>query len=157
MNTWTRRAHLLLTLGGGFTGAAITSVALLNAPLSIENVAVLSIALAFYIFGVVLGIRIAEGGSSRTALLSFYGPQIPLLSSQLVVYRLGSGAHLDFGILAKQFYWHAQIGCDFEFRLMTSAPFGVGINILAVTMCVLAWRMPSNNRLERSRVASSLS
>jgi hypothetical protein len=145
MNIWLRRAHLVLTLGGGFMGVVITTAAFKNVGASV-NAIFLLLAIAFYAFAIAIGLRISEGHPSRSALLWFYGLQIPQISSSLFAYGLSSGLHMSLGILEHTFYWNVQLGCNYEFLLLKPAPLGLGMNIFAALMFVLSFRMPSNHR-----------
>jgi hypothetical protein len=160
MNPWLRRLHLVLTIGGGFAGLAVAFTTMGESfTQSLSDGFLIIGAALYFLCAVVVGVRIADGTASRASLLWLYGVQVPLLSSPVIAYHLSLGAHVYVGVLGGSFYWNLQFGDHYSVSLGNGdLLWGIGVNLFALGMYLITDRtMPSNNRLERSRVPSSLS
>ena len=153
MSPWLKRLHLVATIGGGYTGIVVALIPLSSAHQgSAAGQLATLICLAVFVYGLIVGIRLAEGRPSRTLLLCFYGIQIPRLSSPLIVFGISAGADLNVGFLGDRLYFNWQIGANFNLSHVSAAPIGLGFNVLAIAlMATVIAHMPSNNALERER------
>ncbi len=141
MNTWIKRIHLVFTIGGGFTGFVVSLTALPSAlGQKVAAVVLVSTCAAFYVYAIVLGVRMAEGRASRSHLLWFYGLQLLVVSSPLIAYQLSSGAHFNLGFIGSSFNWNAQLGANYSVTLLQNAPWGIGVNLIALTMFLIVSR-----------------
>lgn len=151
MNRWLRRLHLVLTIGGGFGGLAVALTTLGESfRQSLLGSFLLTGAAMYFVWAIVIGLRLADGKAGRS-LLWLYGAQLPLLSGPVVAYRLSLGAHVYVGVLGGSFYWNLQFGDNYSVNLGNGdLPWGVGINLFALAMYLISLRtMPSKNRFER--------
>lgn len=138
MNIWLRRLHLLLTIGGGFTGAIVTLQALFAAQGAAPVYYVLLVVFAgLYGFGVITGLRFAETSQPTKSLVLYYFLQVPWISSPLIAYRFAAGFHLSGAILNGQLAGFFRVGSDWQFSLLQAAPWGVGVNVFALAMGLL--------------------
>ncbi len=149
MNTWVRWLHLVLTIGGGAAGIATALFALPGAIQKPLLVIVAAAFIAFYAFGIYVGIQLARGRETRTSLLWFYGAQLPVLSSPILMFFVFSGANLNVGFVGGRLFANWALGSHFAAIWWTSAPWGLGINLVGLAMLALTLKMPSNYRLER--------
>jgi hypothetical protein len=149
MNPWLRRLQLVLTIGGGFAGLAVSFDTMSDSfRQSVPNGLIIVPAALYFLSAIVIGLRLAEDRASRRSLLWLYGVQVPLLSSPVIAYRLSLGAHAYVGVLGDSFYWHFQFGDLYRVNLGNGdLPWGVGVNLFGLAMYLITRRtMPSNNR-----------
>jgi hypothetical protein len=154
MNTWMRRLHLVLTVGGGFAGIIIT----LQAFFASKEANPMFYALLFafvclYGFGVFAGLRFAETPQEKKWLAIFYWLQVPWISSPLVAYRFASGFHISGAVIGSQLSGFFRIGSDWQFSFFQSAPWGVGLNVFALIMAIITMKKEPNQALEPTPIA----
>jgi hypothetical protein len=145
-----RKAHIILTIGGGFLGFVLTLQALLGAqdPKPIFY-AIMAVFLVLYAYGIYTGMRIADGKSGTYHLIVFYGLQVPWISTPLIAYRFTSGFHVSVAFLEGKLTGTFRIGSDWHLSFLQPAPWGAGLNIFALVMLLLLFRRELNKPRER--------
>jgi hypothetical protein len=88
--------------------------------------------LALYGYGVFIGVCLAERGEPIWSLLFYFTVQIPFISSPLVTYRFYSGLEATVAIRDVGVGWDARFGSEWRLAILSSAPLGFGINIVAI-------------------------
>lgn len=141
MNSWMRRLNLVLTIGGGFVGVVVT----LQAFFASEEAnpmfyALLCAFMGLYGYGIFAGLRLVEAPEERKHLAIFYWLQVPWISSPILAYRFAAGFHVSGAILGSQLSGFFRIGSDWQFSLFQTAPWGVGLNVFALVMAIIATR-----------------
>ena len=138
MNPWLRRLLLVLTIGGSFTGMAITLQAGLVAQ---DRRIMLSLMyggfIALYGYGIFAGLRFAEKEADQKHLIIFYWLQVPWISSPIIGYRFAAGFHLSGGLMGNQFSGLFRFGSDWQFNFLQPAPWGLGLNAFALIVALL--------------------
>lgn len=138
MNRWMRRLHLLLTIGGGFAGVVITLQAFFaSKEANPVFYALLGAFVCLYGYGVFAGLRFAEAPEEKKHLVIFYWLQVPWISSPIIAYRFATGFHLSGAIIGGQLAGFFRIGSDWQFSLLQSAPWGIGLNVFALVMAIV--------------------
>lgn len=141
MNPGMRRLHLLLTIGGGFAGIIITLEAFFASKEA--NPLFYALLLAFvclYGYGVFAGLRFAEAPEENKHLAVFYWLQVPWISSPIFAYRFASGFHVSGAIIGSQLSGFFRVGSDWQFSMLQSAPWGIGLNVFALVMAVVTMK-----------------
>jgi len=149
MNPWLRRLHLVLTIGGGFAGLALSLGTLGDSFRQSLLAGLVNVGVALYfLWAVVIGLRLADDRASRRSFLWLYGVQVPVLSGPVIAYRLSLGAHVSVGVLGDSFHMSWQLGAQYSINLWAGELlWGVGVNLVALCMYFITRRtMPSNNR-----------
>jgi len=132
-----------LTLIGSILGAGLT---LLTIPLALGPGADSSttlpffVASAFYALGIVAGLRFANNDSRRGLMRLYYALQIPWLSSPLIGLRFVSGANVSAALPSFSY----SLGSVWHFGSSHAAPWGLGLNLLALAILFLLRGRPQN-------------
>jgi hypothetical protein len=143
MKTWSRWVLLVLTIGGGFMGLALTVQALFRQVTGDFFFYLIgTVAIAFYIFVIVSGLLFAENPKRLAPLRVAFLLQIPWVSSPVLVYGLSAGFRVTagFGLSDARFSAGFRFGSDFDLFILGRHPWFVGINIFAVLILVLLSR-----------------
>ena len=132
---WLARTNLVASIGGGAIGL-FAVIAALQANPSVTRFAILVylLAAAFFTYGVVLGIRLAEGRDIRFGFLIFYGLQIPQISTSILSFHINAGANIVGQLSASGFRMSGGFGSDFSFHLWQVMPWQIGLNVLPVIL-----------------------
>jgi len=139
MNIALRRVLGILDLGGSFLGLTLGLTSLLQQ----TTVAVLIVEipfLALYCWGIWCGVQMLENSprAVRTNMW-FWAMQIPYLMSPIIGYLFTSGAFLFVtyqpGTSVTGFT--ARVGSQFQISLLQGQSFQIGINFLALAVCVV--------------------
>jgi hypothetical protein len=138
MNVWFRRLLLILTIGGGFIGIALTVQFFAQADKVIAYAMLLAF-LGLYGYGIFVGLKLTEGPPPLKYLRLYFGLQIPFISSPIVAYQFCSGLQLTVAIMQSNIRWGCRLGADGQFAIMSSAPWGIGINFVALAILVLLY------------------
>ena len=137
MTRWIRRLNIVLTIGGGFLGLAVTLQALFSLEASPPAVFTLYILFAaLYAFGILVGIRLAEGRGIERRLILFYALQIPWISSPILGYRFASGFNLSGALIGFELNGFFRLGSDWQMNLFQALPWGIGLNFFALAMAI---------------------
>jgi hypothetical protein len=147
MKPWLRLTLITATVGGGWTGVAITLQSLLGRRDQAAVYYVLMVAfLAVFAFITISGLVFVLHPERTTPLVLALALQIPLVSSPIVAYRLAAGFQVSVGFLDGRFSGGFRLGTDFQINFFQRLPWGVGINLFALVFLVLlvrATRMPN--------------
>jgi hypothetical protein len=106
MNIWFRRSLVVLTVGGGFFGAVISTDTLFaakNTP--VFGYAMIALVIALYTYGIFAGIRLSEDARHYGHVLFFYALQVPFFSSPILLYRFACGFHATIWVVGFSFGW----------------------------------------------------
>jgi len=151
MSTWLRLTLITLMVGGGFTGAADTSLALFSP--QVEGPALVVICGTFvllYLFVLITGLLLAHDRQRIMPLVVALALQIPVISSPIIAFRFGAGLVLPVGLGESGFFWWIRFGADWQFNLLQRLPWGVGINLVPIALlAALVWsgrRRPLHNQ-----------
>src|SRR5437870_5311097 len=136
MNAWFRRLLLILTIGGGFVGVAVTIQFFLHANTVIAYIVAVAF-LGLYGYGIFVGFKLSEGSAPLRHLRLYFALQVPLISSPLITYRFCSGLQATVAIIQQSFRWDWRLGSEWQFVIHSSAPWGVGINLVALAIVFL--------------------
>jgi len=144
MKHWFRLSLILLTVGGGFCGFAITWQSLCNVLKSSENnpvnIILLVIFLALYGLVVASGLVFAHDQRKSAFLFVSFILQVPWISSPVFSYRFTAGLHATVGNVGGNWIGGISLGSDWQCALMQQAPWGFGLNLFAVFMLILLAR-----------------
>ena len=138
MNVWFRRLLLILTIGGGFVGIALTTTLFHQANKVIAYVLLLAF-IAFYGYGVFVGLKLSEGPAPLGHLRAYFAFQIPLLSSPVVAYRFCSGLQATIAIIPPTLGWDCRLGSEWHFAVLSSDRWGIGVNLVALAIMFLLY------------------
>ena len=139
MKPWLRVITVLLTVGGGFTGFAMTLQQLFRASaLPLGSVIVIYVFLLLYAFVTASGILFVQNDNRIAPLLVAFALQVPWISSPLLTYRFTAGFHVTAGIIGGGFNGGFSLGSDWVCILFKSdAPYGAGVNLFAIVMLAI--------------------
>jgi len=126
---------LIISIGGGFAGAAVTITQLANsgqAPLYYALIGIVTVAYSIGIYG---GIKLIEDEEKGLRILSwYYLAQIPYLVSPVISYQFYSGLTLFGAIGTRGVTWGAYCGSRWLYTLfqMSDSRLEVGANFFGV-------------------------
>ena len=141
---------MVLTIGGGFAGVVVSLGTVSDSFRQSLLEGLLNVVVVLYfIYAIVIGIRLAEDRASRRSLFWLYGVQVPVLSGPVIAYHLGLGAHVSVvALVGGSFDLSWWFGGQYNISIHDGDPlWGVGVNFVALGMYLITRRaMPSNNR-----------
>jgi hypothetical protein len=132
MQHWIQRFHIVSTIGGGFTGLAVSLATLIGNWSQLKLLAVLLV-LGFCllcVWAIRVGLRLAEGADVNRELRFFYLLQIPHLTSPVLSFHAGFGVMLYLGVLPGGQNISAQVGADWNIGILTDNSWFIGLNII---------------------------
>ena len=135
MNIWFRRFLVVLTVGGGFLGAVISTDTLFaakNTP--VFSYAMIALVIALYTYGIFAGIRLSEDASHYGHVLFFYALQVPFFSSPILLYRFACGFHATIWVVGFSFGWMFRLGSDCQLAILQPNSWGAGVNLFAAAI-----------------------
>jgi hypothetical protein len=135
MNIWFRRLLVVLTVGGGFLGAALSADTLFaaeNTP--VFGYAMIALVIALYTYGIFAGIRLSEDASHYGHVLFFYALQVPFFSSPILLYRFACGFHATIWVVGFSIGWMFRLGSDFQLAILQPNSWGGGVNLFAAAI-----------------------
>lgn len=138
MNVWFRRLLLVLTIGGGFVGIVLT-VQFFSSANKVIAYIILVAFIGLYGYGVFAGLKLVEGPVPLKHLRLYFGLQIPFISSPLIAYRFCSGLQATVAIIQPGLQWDSRLGSEFQFAILSSAPWGFGVNFVALAVVLLLY------------------
>jgi hypothetical protein len=138
MKTWLRWPLLLMTIGGGFTGLALSVQAILQKGTGnfLESMILAAFA-DLYVFVVLGGLVFADNPKRTLPLIIGLCLQIPCFSSPYFLYVFSSGFRVNLGLISWNLWATLGLGSDAQFAILRNHPWGVGINVFAASMLVL--------------------
>jgi hypothetical protein len=95
---------------------------------------VLLLLVGLYGYGIFVGLKLSEGPIPIEHLRFYFALQIPFISSPLISYRFCSGLQATVAILQSGLAWDCRLGSEWQFSLLGSAPWGCGVNLIALIM-----------------------
>ena len=141
MKTWLRLTLITMTVGGGFTGVALTLQTLLGLlgrqPLNFVLGAGI---LALYVFVTVSGLLFVQNLRRTGPLVVSIALQVPWVSSPLIAYRFAAGFQVSAAFIGGRFNGGVRLGSDFQINVLQQLPWGAGANIFALIVLVLLVR-----------------
>lgn len=151
MKTWLRLLLVLISVGGGFAGVAVMAGAFVTVTGATRWIAVVGGLL--YAFIAASGLIFVHDSRRTGPLLVGMALQVPWVSSPVFVYQLFAGCGVGVGIVADNIgtpsLWirinteTTYIGSMAELRLFESAPWRLGVNLVALVLLILVWRARS--------------
>lgn len=139
MKAWLRLLLVTMNVGGGFTGIAVGVQGLFSSP----NHRIAHLAELFlFTFVTLSGLVFVHDPRRSGPLLVAVALQIPWVSSPLIVYQLISGFAVNVAVIAGSFRWSVTwLGSEADLTSLHGAPWGVGVNLLALVVFVLLYRL----------------
>ncbi len=146
---WSKRLHLVLTVGGGFLGFCniVQAIASDHDRQAAEWVIVLIFAF-LYFFGVVCGLRYNEGSDRWRPLLVYYLIQIPMFTSPSLSYFFTSAFSLAFGLWGGTVGLNGGLGSTWMFTIHHMQPWGIAINLVPLLLLLSLFRVNSRRKTE---------
>jgi hypothetical protein len=138
MNAWFRRFLLILTIGGGFIGVALTTQFFSQANKVIAYIMLLAF-VGLYGYGIFVGLKLSEGSAPLRHLRLYFGLQIPFISSPLIAYRFCSGLQATVAIIQPGLRWDCRLGSEWQIAILSSGLWGVGVNFVALAIVFLLY------------------
>jgi len=136
-----RLTIVTLTVGGGFTGIAVTLQGFLRGSHSVDDSSLLFLAFAcLYAYVVVSGLLLVSDAGRMVPAIIALALQVPWVSSPLFAFRFSAGFHATVGILGRSPQFGFNLGSDWICSLAQNAPSGGGVNLFALAMLVLTLR-----------------
>src|SRR5690242_10285691 len=99
MKTWLRWILLTLTIGGGFTGLAVTLQATFQSEIDVFSGIIAGLVSLLYLFVIVSGLLFAENSKRIFPLIVAFAFQIPFISSPVFTYSFSAGFRVTTGIV----------------------------------------------------------
>jgi hypothetical protein len=125
-------------VGGGFMGLSIVLIShhwCIDTPLNTWIGAFWSA--SFFLFGIIAGLKLSELSHIGRILSALYQLlQVPILSSPILSFSLFSGFQIGFGFQEYSLVIFYEFGARAKFYCMSSDPWGIGVNILALTLFI---------------------
>jgi len=146
MKTWLRLTIVTMTVGGGFSGMALTSQFFLHPTGYQAQSAMMASLFALYAFVFVSGLLLVQNPQKTRLLIVALALQIPCILSPIIVYRFASGASVVLGVGTVEgtsgfkLDASAGLGSNLEFNLMQGHRWSIGINFVALAILVLLLR-----------------
>ncbi len=135
MNRWLRKLFLVLSIGGGFAGLAVTCAQLFQPSQPLFYYVLCFVVCLAYIQGILSGLVLAENEEEGLRQLSWYFlAQVPVFISPVISYQFAAGAWLTIVVSTTGIHWAAQFGGRWVMALLqlNDRTFGVGANIFAI-------------------------
>jgi hypothetical protein len=144
MKTWLRLTIITMTVGGGFSGVALTSQVLVHSTVQWPNNLVIATFLALYAFVLVSGLLFVQNPRNTRLIIGALAIQIPCILSPIAVYRFASGGSIVLGIGTAQgtsgVKLDAGFGSNFAFELLKDRGWSFGVNLVALAILVVLLR-----------------
>jgi hypothetical protein len=145
MKSWLRLTLITVTIGGGFTGVAITLQALFRPSQPPAYYLLMLAFLALFAFITVSGLVFVHKPERTDLLIVALALQIPWVSSPIIAYKLAAGFQVCIALIGGRFAGGFRLGSDFQINVFQLLPWGAGVNLFALALLVLllrATRMP---------------
>jgi len=155
MNPWMRGLHLLMLVGGGFTGLTLT-LTLASSP-QVSNDAgrgIVAFAVSVYLFCIIAGILVSQHPRNMPYALVAYIVQIPWFVTPLVGYRFCAGAGLNLYAVDDSIGFQWQFGATWEITALRGDHWGIGFNLVALIMALVVARALMRPKWEANRQAA---
>jgi hypothetical protein len=151
MKQWLRLTLVTMTIGGGFTGVAISLQALFSPQQqSLSGCILLLIFMALFAFVTASGVVFVHNPNRTTLLAVSLALQVPWVSSPIIAYKFAAGFQICGALIGGRPYGGLQLGSDFQINFLQPLPWGIGINFFALALLILlvqATRTPATPRV----------
>ena len=135
MKPWLRLTLVTATVGGGFTGVAITLQALGTAREQQPAFFILMLCfLALFAFVTTSGVVFVHDPNRTNPLIVALALQVPWFSSPVVAYKFTAGFQVSAALLGGHFAVGFHLGSTFQINFFQHLPWGVGINFFALAL-----------------------
>ena len=154
MDTWIRRAHIVIMVGGGLCGLAILTQHVAEGfEANAFSVSLLVAGLALFLWAIVLGLRVSEGTTSQPPIALFYAIQIIWITTPNFQFEIGMGPLFYIGLAKWSLKTVLSFGVFFEIKFLGDMPWQFGVNVVALSLFILVVTrsMSPDNALERVR------
>jgi hypothetical protein len=145
MKSWLRLTLITVTVGGGFTGVALTLQLFLRPSQPLAYYLLMLAFLALFAFITVSGLVFVQNPQRADLLIVSLGLQIPWVSSPIIAYKLAAGFQVCIALIGGRFAGGFRLGSDFQINVFQRLPWGAGVNLFALALLVLllqATRVP---------------
>ena len=138
MQPWLRLTLITMTVGGGFTGVAITLQSILNAHNQppIQCLLIMGF-LGLFAFVTVSGLLFVQNPQRIGPMIVALALQIPWVSSPLIAYKFAAGFQVCAARIGGRFFGGVSLGSDFQIAFFQKLPWGGGINFFAMALLIL--------------------
>jgi hypothetical protein len=140
MKSWLRLTLITVTVGGGFTGVALTLQLFLRPSQPLAYYLLMLAFLALFAFITVSGLVFVHNPQRTDLLIVALGLQIPWVSSPVIAYKLAAGFQVCIALIAGRFAGGFRLGSDFQINVFQRLPWGAGVNLFALALLVLLLR-----------------
>ena len=138
MPAWFRWMILILTVGGGFTGLAVTVQGIFQMKSGqLANLLIYIPFLVLFGFTVVSGLLFADNPRDTIPLKITLISQIPAFSSPVFAYGFSAGFRASAGIISGQFVANFYFGSDCQLFFFAGRPWGISINYFTLGVLLL--------------------
>ncbi len=138
---WFRWMILVLTIGGGFTGLALIVQGIFQLQTKQLPYSFMYIPfLVLYGLTIVSGLLFADDPRNTILLKISLASQILTFSSPILTYGFSAGLRAGVGILNSRFIAGFNFGSDFQISYLQARPWGIGVNVFAITVLLLLLR-----------------
>ncbi|MGF1740614.1 hypothetical protein L4C34_05970 [Vibrio profundum] len=129
---------LIMTIGGGFSGASIVLLVFRRGGLSSwEPYLVLVISFLLYVYILVAGLIFARNKANTKRLKRALLVQVPWLSTPFLYYQFSAGANLATRVYESGVNSFGYFGSEFQIALHPNDPWAIGVNFVALALYVL--------------------
>ncbi len=141
MTPWLRLTLITVTVGGGFTGVAVTSQLLFGGQAgSPANYLLILGFLALFAFVTISGLVFVHDPERTGLMIAALVLQVPWVSSPIVAYKLAAGFQLSVAFIGSNVTAGFRLGSDFQIGINQQHPWGVGLNLFALLLIALLLR-----------------
>lgn len=141
MSTWLRLTLITMTVGGGFTGAALTLQLLLSPQvIGLALVAVCVALVLLNVFVLISGLLFVQNPLRITPLVVALAAQVPVISSPIVAFHFGAGLYGSVALTEAGPFCLVRLGSEWQVNFLQSLPWGLGINLVAALLLVALHR-----------------
>jgi hypothetical protein len=137
MKSWLRLTFVTVTVGGGFTGVAITLQAFFaqqNQPPAYYVLMLVFIAL--FAFVTTSGLVFVHNPERTGFMIVALALQIPWVSSPIIAYKFAAGFQICVAFFDGRFAGGFRLGSDFQINFFQKLPWGAGVNLFALALLV---------------------
>ena len=138
MKQWLRLTLVTMTIGGGFTGVAVTLQLLFSTQVqSPLDCALILMFVALFAFVTVSGVVFVHDPNQTSLLKAALALQVPWVSSPLFAYKFAAGFQIGGALMGGSFAGGFRLGSDFQIYFFQRLPWGFGVNFFALALLVL--------------------
>lgn len=146
--SWLRLVLIFSTVGGGTTGAVLTFQAIFDSGRGSGFVTIMLIFFLLYVAVIASGLAFAINPVHVRPVFMSMVVQVVWFSSPILAYKFATGFYVvvslgepDPGGAGVHLGWEAFLGGTHRFAMGADSPWRIGVNLVALAMCVLLWRV----------------